>query len=72
MFELIGVFRHAITVAVEPLIGIESRLVGRKKETAMDVVRAALGNNLNLGTAVAAVLGIIAIGDDFHAVNGIF
>jgi len=53
-------------------MGIQARLVGRKKETAMDIVRAALGNNLNLGAAEAAVLGVIAIGDDFYAIDGIF
>src|SRR5260370_10177398 len=38
----------------------------------MEVVGAALRGNLNLGAAEATILGIIAIGDDFYAVHGIF
>src|ERR1700747_1897729 len=38
----------------------------------MEVVTAALGNNLNLGPAEAAIFGIIATGNDFYAINGIF
>ena len=46
--------------------------MGRKKETAMKVVRAALGGDLNLGAGEASILSIIAIGDDFYAIHGIF
>src|SRR5580704_766426 len=45
--------------------------MGRNKETAMNVVRAALGNDLNLSAAEAAVLRVIAIGKNFYAFNGI-
>src|SRR5580700_5139005 len=72
LFELIGVFRHAIACAVEGLVGIQARLVGRDKKTAMDVVRAALGGNLKLCAGEAAILGIITIGDNFDAIDGIF
>src|ERR1700738_4532316 len=38
----------------------------------MDVVSAALGSDLNLGAAEAAILGVIGIGDDFYAFDRIF
>src|ERR1700729_2405383 len=45
--------------------------MSRNKETAMNVVRAALGNDLNLSAAKAAILRVIAIGKNFYAFNGI-
>src|SRR5271169_6249946 len=46
--------------------------MGGNKETAMKVVRAALGNDLNLSAAEAAILGVITIGKNLYAFNGIF
>src|ERR1017187_1647774 len=46
-------------------------MMGRNKETAMKIVTAALGNDLNLSAAEAAILGVIAIGKNFYAFNGI-
>src|ERR1700691_2513710 len=45
--------------------------MGRNKETAMKVVSATLGNDLNLSAAEAAILGVIAIGKNFYAFNRI-
>src|SRR5260370_31997518 len=72
LFKLIVVSRHGKTRAVEALIRIQVRLVGRDKETAVDVVRAALGGNLNLCAAEATVLGVIGVGEDFYAYDRIF
>src|SRR5713101_9981464 len=38
----------------------------------MELIAAALGSDLNLGATEASILGIIAIGDNFYAFNGIF
>ena len=38
----------------------------------MIVVRAALGSNLNLSAGETSILSIVAIGDDFYALHGIF
>ena len=38
----------------------------------MDLVAAALGSDLNLGAAEAAVFRVIAIGDNFHVLNRLF
>src|SRR5947208_3018943 len=38
----------------------------------MELIAAALGSDLNLGATEASILGIIASGDDFYAINGIF
>src|ERR1700686_5291741 len=46
--------------------------MGRNKETAMNVVSAALGRGLNLSATETAILGVIAIGKNFYAFNGIF
>src|SRR6266404_4844306 len=43
-----------------------------EERAAMKVVGAALGNNLNLGSAEAAKFSIVAIGENFHALYGIF
>ena len=43
-----------------------------KKQTAMKIVAAALGSDLNLGATEAAVLGVIAVGEDFNVVDGVF
>jgi len=72
LVELIGVLCHGKARAVESLVCVEARFMVRKEEAAMEVVRAPLGNNLNLRPAKAAVLGIIAIRNDFYAINGIF
>lgn len=72
LVELIGVLRHGKARAVESLVCVEARFVVRKEETAVEVVRAALGSNLNLGAAETAILGIVAVGNDFYALNGIF
>ena len=43
-----------------------------EEETAMELVGAALGSDQNLGATKAAILGIITVGYDFYAFNGIF
>src|SRR5207244_492734 len=63
---------HLIARAVEALVGVQARTVSGKEETAMVLVGAALGSDLNLGATEAAVLGIIAMGNDFHAFYRIF
>src|ERR1700693_5447390 len=45
--------------------------MGRNKETAMNVVSSALGNDLNLSAAETSILRVIAIGKNFYAFNGI-
>ena len=71
LFELTVVSCDGKTSAVEALICVQVRLVGGEKATSMEVVRATLRNDLQLGAGEAAILGIIAIGDDFNAINGI-
>src|SRR6267154_6232111 len=38
----------------------------------MDVVGAALGSDLDLGSAEAAIFGVISVGHDFYALDRIF
>src|SRR5271156_4146233 len=38
----------------------------------MELVAAALGSDLNLCATEAATLGVIAVGDNLHAFNGLF
>jgi hypothetical protein len=61
--------QHVLVLAVEALIGVQARTVNGEESTAMDLVGAALGSDLNLGSAEASILRIIAIRDDFHAFN---
>lgn len=69
--ELVVVSLDGQAVAVEALIGVEVGLVGCEEEAAVKIIAAALGSDLQLGTAEAAILGVIAIGDDFNAFDRI-
>ena len=72
LIEKIVVSRRLTAWAVEPLIGIQVGTVSGEKKTAMELVGAALGSHLNLGATEAAILGVVAVGDDLHVFNGIF
>src|SRR5882724_6903065 len=46
--------------------------MGREEETAMEVVRSALGDDLYLCATEASLLRVIPVGNDFYVVYGVF
>src|SRR5207302_5346270 len=71
LLELIVVSGWRIA-AVVALKGVQVRLMGGEEEAAVNVVSAALGSDLKLSAAEAAIFSVIAVGDYFHTLNGVF
>ena len=58
--------------AVIALVGVEAGAVGTEEEAAVPVVSAGLGGDLKVRSAKAAILGVVAVGDDLDAAYGVF
>jgi 4-diphosphocytidyl-2C-methyl-D-erythritol kinase len=54
------------------LIGVEARFVIRVEEAAVEIIGAGLGSDVDLCTVEATILGVVTIGDNFYAFDGIF
>ena len=58
--------------AVPALIGVEAGTGGLEECAAVEAIGTAFGSDLNLRTAEAAVLRVIAVGDDLQVVDRVF
>ncbi len=65
LIKQVVVSQNAVALTVVPLISVQARTVSGIKDTAMNVVGAALRSDLDLRAAEASILGVVAIGDDF-------
>ncbi len=62
--EELGVLLHRAAVAVVVLEGVQARPVGLEERAAAKVVGPVLRDDLHLRAAIAAVLGVVVVGDD--------
>src|SRR5215471_17863120 len=68
LIELVFVTRDLIALPIKRLIGVQVRLMGCKKQAAVELVASALRCDLNLRAAEPAILRVVAVGDDLYII----